>query len=128
VTVQIGAQYDGDDFYCDVAIPNVAQLDVVHEDDRVLAFHHTRPLWDVHIVVVPKRHIASLTRASAADQDDISALLKVVQNVARVVEEERGAAAVLTNIGSYQESRHLHVHIHAGPRRDEPSFETRAER
>jgi histidine triad (HIT) family protein len=114
--VQIGAQYDGDDFYCDVAIPNVAQLDVVHEDDRVLAFHHTRPLWDVHIVVVPKRHIASLTRASAADQDDISALLKVVQNVARVVEEERGAAAVLTNIGSYQDSRHLHVHIHAGPR------------
>jgi histidine triad (HIT) family protein len=114
--VQIGAQYDGDDFYCDVAIPHAAELDVVHEDDRVLAFHHTRPLWEVHVVVVPKRHIASLTRASAADGDDISALLKVVQTVARDVEEERGAAAVLTNLGSYQDSQHLHVHIHAGPR------------
>lgn len=126
--MQIGAQYDGDDFYCDVAIPHAAELDVVHEDDRVLAFHHTRPLWEVHLVVVPKRHIASLTRASAADEDDISALLKVVQTVARDVEEERGAAAVLTNLGSYQDSRHLHVHIHAGPRRDNPSFEASGER
>jgi histidine triad (HIT) family protein len=114
--VQIGADYDGDDFYCDVAIPHADELDVVHDDERVLAFHHTRPAWEVHVVVVPKRHIASLTRASAADGDDISALLKVVQSVARDVEEERGAAAVLTNLGSYQDSRHLHVHIHAGAR------------
>lgn len=126
--MKVGAQYDGDDFYCDVAIPRAAELDVVHEDDRVLAFHHTRPLWEVHLVVVPKRHIASLTRASAADEDDIGALLKVVQIVARNVEEERGAATVLTNLGSYLDSRHLHVHIHAGPRRDYPSPEARAER
>ena len=125
--MQIGAEYDGDDFYCDVAIPHAAELDVVHEDDRVLAFHHTRPLWEVHLVVVPKRHIASLTRASVADGDDISALLKVVQSVARDVEQERGAAAVLTNLGSYQDSQHLHVHIHAGPRREDPSVEARAE-
>ena len=126
--MQIGAQYDGDDFYCDVAIPHAAELDVVHEDDRVLAFQHTRPLWEVHLVVVPKRHIASLTRASAADGDDINALLEVVQSVARGVEEECGTAAVLTNLGSYQDSRHLHVHVHAGPRRDNPSLGARGER
>ena len=113
----IGADYDGDDFYCDVAIPNVADLEVVHEDDQVLAFHHTKPFWPVHVVVVPKRHIASLTRASATDEADISALLKVVQSVARDVEAEEGAAAVLTNLGAYQDSKHLHVHIHSGPRK-----------
>lgn len=126
--MQIGADYDGDDFYCDVAIPHSDKLDVVHEDDRVLAFHHTRPYWEVHVVVVPKRHIASLTRASAADGDDIGALLKVVQSVARDVEEEQGAAAVLTNLGSYQDSRHLHVHIHAGGRRGNPAGEGTAGR
>lgn len=62
--MQVDQDYDGDDFYCDVAIPHAAELDVVHEDELVLAFHHTKPLWEVHIVVVPKRHIASLTRAS----------------------------------------------------------------
>ncbi len=110
--------YSGDDFYCDVAIPCVDQLDVVHEDDAVLAFHHTRPFWQVHVVVVPKRHISSLTTVTAADEDDVRAVLAVVQRVARDVELEHGAAAVLTNLGRYQDSKHLHVHVHSGPRRE----------
>jgi histidine triad (HIT) family protein len=113
--VPIGSGYDGDDFYCDVAIPHAADLAVVHDDERVLAFHHTKPFWQVHLVVVPRRHIASLTHASQSDEADIRALLMVVQSVARRVEEEYGAAAVLTNLGTYQDSRHLHVHVHSGP-------------
>lgn len=111
----VGAGYRGDDFYCDVAIPRSAQLDVVHEDDRVLAYHHTRPFWQTHIVVVPKRHLGSLTTVTADDEEDVRALLAVVQRVARSVEQARGEAAVLTNLGAYQDSKHLHVHVHAGP-------------
>ncbi|MGP5006247.1 HIT family protein [Brachybacterium tyrofermentans] len=109
--------YTGSDFYCDVAIPDPGALDVVHEDPRVLAFHHTRPFWDVHIVVVPTRHIASLTTAGPKDEADLRALLSVVQQIARDVEQEHGAAAVLTNLGAYQDSKHLHVHVHSGARR-----------
>lgn len=47
----------GSDFYCEVAIPDPGQLQVVHDDDLVLAFHHTNPGWETHIVVVPKKHI-----------------------------------------------------------------------
>lgn len=108
--------YSGNDFYCDVAIPRPDLLRVVHEDDRVLAFHHTRPFWTLHVVVVPKRHIASLTEISPKDAPDVRALLNVIQAVARDVEAEHGAAAVLTNLGRYQDSKHLHVHIHAGSR------------
>lgn len=111
------AAYDGSDFYCDVAIPHPERLVVVHDDDRVLAFHHTRPFWEVHIVVVPKRHIGSLTTVSAADEADVRELLGVVQAVARMVEVEHGAAAVLTNLGAYQDSKHLHVHVHSGEQR-----------
>lgn len=56
----LDAPYDGPDFYCDVALPNIGQLNLVHDGDAVLAYHHTRPYWSVHIVVVPKSHIASL--------------------------------------------------------------------
>jgi histidine triad (HIT) family protein len=108
--------YDGADFYCDVALKHPDRLDVVHNDDRVLAFHHTRPFWTVHVVVVPKRHIGSLTSVAADDEADVAALLAVVQAVARRVEAEHGAAAVLTNLGTYQDSKHLHVHIHSGRR------------
>ncbi|MFJ9392435.1 HIT family protein [Nocardioides sp. NPDC101246] len=108
--------YDGSDFYCELAIPHPERLDVVHDSARVLAFHHTRPYWAVHVVVVPTRHIGSLTSVSAADEADIRELLGVVQAIAKDVESEYGAAAVLTNLGAYQDSKHVHVHVHSGGR------------
>ena len=108
------SSYAGDDFYCDVAIPGSRSLDVVHEDERVLAYHHTRPFWPTHVVVVPKRHLASFTTVGPEDEADLRALLAVVQQVARTVETTEGAAAVLTNLGRYQDSKHLHVHVSSG--------------
>ena len=70
----------------------MADLDVVHEDAQVLAYHHTRPFWPTHVVVVPKRHIGSLTTVTEADEADVRALLAVVQRVAREVETSEGAA------------------------------------
>ncbi|WP_374457867.1 HIT domain-containing protein [Nocardioides sp.] len=110
-------KYRGDDFYCDIAIPRRIELEVVHEDELVLAYHHTRPFWEVHVVVVPKRHIASFTTVAAEDERDVRALLAVVQRIARQVEVDHGAAAVLTNLGRYQDSKHLHVHVHSGAER-----------
>jgi histidine triad (HIT) family protein len=111
------ASYSGSDFYCDVAIPHPELLSVVFEDQRVLAFHHTRPFWEVHIVVVPKTHIPSLTDSTPEDAEDLTALMTAVKGVARTVEQAHGAAAVTTNLGAYQDSKHLHVHIHSGARR-----------
>lgn len=108
------APYAGDDFYCDVALPHPEALDVVEETETVLAFHHTRPFWPVHVVVVPKRHLGSLTTVAEGDESDVRDLLAVVQRVARQVEAEHGAAAVLTNLGRYQDSKHLHVHVSSG--------------
>jgi histidine triad (HIT) family protein len=112
--VSLPDDYDGDDFNCDVALRNVDALDVVHEDDRVLAFRHTRPSYDVHVVVVPKRHVGSLTTTTSADQDDVCAVLQMVQQVASEIEVEHGGARVVTNVGRYQDSKHLHVHVVSG--------------
>lgn len=117
----IGVGYDGSDFYCDVALRHVDQLDVVHHDERVLAFHHTKPYWQpVHIVVIPTRHISSLLTVTADDAEDVRALLAVVQRIATDIERHYGAARILTNVGRYQDSKHLHVHVASGasPRPD----------
>jgi histidine triad (HIT) family protein len=118
MTARVGDGYDGDDFYCDVAIPQASMLDVVHEDEWVLAFHHTRPYWKNHVVVVPKRHVGSLTTVGPDDADLMTRLFVVVQRIARDTEQRDGAAAVLTNLGTYQDSKHLHVHVHSGGRRE----------
>ncbi len=90
---------------------------MVYEDEVVLAFHHTRPFWTNHIVIVPKRHIASFTTVTSADEPVVRRLLQVVQTIAAETERTTGAAAVLTNLGEYQDSKHLHVHVHSGPQR-----------
>lgn len=87
---------------------------MVHEDALVLAFRHTRPYWPTHIVVVPKRHLDSFSTVGEEDERDLRALFAVVQRLAREVETSQGAAGVLTNLGGYQDSKHLHIHVYAG--------------
>jgi len=102
------------DFYCDFVLNGKIVVERVHETANVLAFRHTRPFWPVHIVVIPKRHIASLTALMKEDDGLALELLDVVKLIADRVVKENGAARVLTNLGYYQESKHLHFHINSG--------------
>ena len=102
-----------EDFYCDEVLSGKTSVEVVAETERVLAYHHTRPFWPVHIVVIPKQHVPSLTEGDAP-QDLLVELLEVVRKIARQVEDEHGAARVLTNLGRYQDSKHLHFHVNSG--------------
>lgn len=102
------------DFYCDEVLSGRTPVARVRETDRVLAYHHTRPSWPVHIVVIPKLHVPSLTDLGQADESLLHELLFVVRQVAAEVERQHGAARVLTNLGRYQDSKHLHFHVNSG--------------
>ena len=106
----------GDDFYCENVISGAIEVDVVHETAAVLAYHHTRPFWETHIVVIPKRHISSLLTLTEADDPILLELFEVIRLVAAEVVKQKGAARVLTNLGKYQDSKHLHFHIYSGER------------
>lgn len=100
-----------DDFYCDELFSGKTPVEKVLETDNVLAYHHTLPFWETHIVVVPKTHVDSLL---TVDNDLLIELLDVVKKVAANVLAEKGAARVLTNLGEYQDSKHLHFHVYSG--------------
>ena len=103
-----------DDFYCDEALSGRTPVEVVAETDEVLAFRHTRPFWPVHIVVVPKQHVPSLVDLGTTDEALLHKVLAVVRQVAAEVTREHGACRVLTNLGRYQDSKHLHFHVNVG--------------
>ncbi len=107
-------EYSGNDFYCDVALKDTEVLRKEYESAEIVAFHHTKPHWPVHIVVIPKRHIASFTTIGEEDAEVAAELFTVVQSMARKVEETHGAARILTNLGAYQDSKHLHIHVISG--------------
>lgn len=100
-----------DDFYCDEVFSGKTPVDKVLETENVLAYHHTRPFWPVHIVVVPKQHVSSVLEV---DNQLLLELFGVIKEVAANVYAETGAARVLTNLGDYQDSKHLHFHINSG--------------
>jgi histidine triad (HIT) family protein len=104
------------DFYCDEVLSGKTPVQTVAETARVLAFHHTRPSYPVHIVVIPKTHIPSLVDFAPGDDSLLLELLGVIRDVARQVTSERGACRVITNLGDYQESKHLHWHVVSGER------------
>ncbi len=101
-----------EDFYCDEVLSGKTPVAKIHETENVLAYHHTRPFWPRHIVVIPKTHVGSLL--TIEDNELLIELLDVVKRVAAQVVEEKDAARVLINLGEYQDSKHLHFHVNSG--------------
>ena len=99
------------DFYCDEVLSGKTEVRIVMETDNVLAYYHTRPFWSEHIVVIPKRHVGSLLTIENEDTPLVLELFTVVREVAARLVAEHGACRVLTNLGEYQDSKHLHWHI-----------------
>lgn len=103
-----------EDFYCEEALSGRTPINKLHETENVLAFHHTRPFWPVHIVVIPKKHIPSLITLEESDNAVLLELIAIIKQLAAQVVAEHGGARVLTNLGQYQDSKHLHFHINYG--------------
>lgn len=110
-----------EDFYCDEVLSGNTKVTIVKETANVLAYHHTRPFWPIHIVVIPKRHISSLITLEANDSPLLLELISVIQEVSASVVAQHGACRVLTNLGRYQDSKHLHFHVCSGDRRRDGS-------
>lgn len=103
-----------EDFYCEKILSGKIPFRKAFETENVLAYFHTKPFWETHIVVIPKRHISSILTLEKEDERLFLELFDVIQKVAEKVVKEKGAARVLTNLGDYQESKHLHFHINSG--------------
>lgn len=103
-----------EDFYCEQVLSGKTEVEKVLETENVLAFYHTRPFYERHIVVIPKKHISSLLTVEKSDEKIFLELFDVIKQVAEKVTQEKGAARVLTNLGKYQESKHLHFHVYSG--------------
>ncbi len=63
------------------------------------------------LLAVPKKHISSLITLEEHDHDLLLELMGVIQKVASMVTEEKGVCRVITDLGAYQDSKHLHWHI-----------------
>ena len=102
------------DFYCGKILSGQLDVPVYLENDQVLAFHHSNPIWEHHVVLLPKKHIESLITLEEADNDLVLELMRTARTIAGDFMSRYGACRVYTNLGAYQSSKHLHWHIGCG--------------
>jgi histidine triad (HIT) family protein len=87
----------------------------VYEDDHIYAFSDIDPKAPVHILLVPKKHIASLAEADAADASLLGHLHLVANQLAVNRNLSGGYRTVMnTGLDGGQTVFHLHVHLLGG--------------
>ncbi len=86
----------------------------VYEDDRCIAIQDIHPQAPVHLLVMPRRHLASLAEAAEEDEGLLGHLLLVVARLAK----EKGIHSFRTVINTNEEAGqtiyHLHFHLLGG--------------
>lgn len=88
----------------------------VYEDDEIIAFHDIRPVAPVHVLLVPKAHVADLYEVTDANAPVLGRMLALAGRIAR----EQGATdgfRTIVNTGRVgrQEVQHVHIHVIGGP-------------
>ena len=89
---------------------------IVYEDDRILAFNDINPQAPTHVLLVPKRHIASLNELQPGDDQILGELVRRAAAIAK----ERGISAggfrtvFNTNSDAGQTVFHIHLHLLGG--------------
>lgn len=103
-----------DCIFCKIAAGEIPSKKV-YEDDSVLAFYDLEPQAPVHILVIPKKHIASAAEITPENSAVISHIFEVIAGLSRELNMEDGFR-VVSNCGESagQSVKHLHFHVMSG--------------
>ncbi|MEA5098683.1 MAG: histidine triad nucleotide-binding protein [Burkholderiaceae bacterium] len=112
--------------FCKIASKELP-ANIVYEDDTLMAFTDRNPAAPVHILIIPKEHVGSLSDCESKHEALLGKMMALVPKlaadagVAPVGDETgpiHGGYKALINTGPEggQEVYHLHVHLLAGPR------------
>ena len=88
----------------------------VYEDEDILAFYDINPAAPIHILVIPKKHITSLSEMEDGDEKIIGKIYKIINEIAEKQGFKENGYRVIVNCGKDggQEVGHLHFHLLAG--------------
>lgn len=106
---------EGDCLFCKIIEKKIPSK-IVYEDEKMVAFEDINPQAPVHLLLIPKKHIAGLLDLTPEEREEISHLFLTLPKLAR----EKGVAErgfrTVVNSGrdAGQSVFHLHVHLLGG--------------
>jgi len=104
-----------DCIFCKIAAGTIPSRKV-YENERVLAFEDIHPMAPVHVIIIPKRHVATLMDVDAEGMADLQAMMAASQEVARAKKVDQRGFRVVINCKKEggQVVFHLHMHLLGG--------------
>lgn len=103
-----------DCLFCNIAAGRIPSKKV-YEDERVYAFYDIDPQAPVHVLVIPKEHIQSVSEITPENQELVGHIFTVIAKLAKELDLKDGYR-VVSNVGEQggQSVPHLHFHLLGG--------------
>ncbi|MEA4922064.1 MAG: histidine triad nucleotide-binding protein [Eubacteriaceae bacterium] len=100
-----------DCIFCKIAAGEIPAK-VAYEDDRIMVFHDADPQAPVHVLMIPKKHIASTDEIGPEDSELMAYMMGKIKDVTAALGMDNGYRVVI-NCGEdgLQTVKHLHFHI-----------------
>lgn len=100
--------------FCSIANGKIPARKVLETDD-VVAFHDLNPAAPAHVLVIPRKHIATLDEAVDADAKLLGTMLLAASQVAKSAGLSSGFRVVMNvQAGAGQSVFHIHLHVLGG--------------
>ena len=100
-----------DCLFCRI-ISREIQASIVYEDERILAFNDINPQAPTHVLVVPKRHIATLNDLAAGDDQIVGELVRRAAAIAKAKGISAGGFRTVFNTNREAGQTVFHIHLH----------------
>jgi histidine triad (HIT) family protein len=97
--------------FCSI-IERKSPAHIQFEDETCLAFNSNRPVAPVHVLIVPKKHIASANDLVAEDEETVGHLFRVAQQLANELGVAQTGYRLIVNTGRDGGQTIFHFHLH----------------
>ena len=85
---------------------------IEYEDDEVFAFGDVNPQAPLHLLVIPKRHIAKVENLGDSDAELIGRLVIIARKLAKEKNVEKNSFRLVLNNGAMAGQSVFHIHLH----------------
>ncbi|MBU0655114.1 MAG: histidine triad nucleotide-binding protein [Gammaproteobacteria bacterium] len=101
--------------FCRIAAGEIPAK-IAYEDNDVVAFHDINPQAPLHVVIIPRKHIATINDIEAGDAELVGKLYLAAQKIAADAGHAEDGYRVVMNCGADagQSVFHIHLHLLAG--------------
>ena len=92
------------------------ESDIIYEDNQIFAIHDINPVAKVHILIVPKKKIATINELTKDDQNLIGSMFLCAKDLAKKFDIDQSGYRLLfnTNADAMQTVFHIHHHLIGG--------------